>query len=159
MLKQATVLILFLLYAAFPALVAGQEAQKPNFSGIWQFNPQKSKLQIPQPTSSTFRIDHREPQFILSRTHVYDGESDTWGIGLTTDGKEVVRQEKGQTIYCRLYWEGSELVFNSRIVMSGDEAANIVRYQLSPDGQTFTAIERFRAPRLQYDNVWVFDKQ
>jgi outer membrane protein assembly factor BamB len=136
-----------------------QESQKPNFSGAWRFNPEKSKLQIPAPTSSTFRVDHREPEFHLSRTHVYEGKADTWSIDLTTDGKEVVQQEGDRTIHSRLYWEGNELVFDSKIVLKDREATNIVRYQLSEDGKTFTAIERFRGPILKYDNIWVFDKQ
>jgi hypothetical protein len=151
-----TVPILFL---ASVALTGIEDPQKPNFSGTWKFNPEKSKLQIPVPTSSTFRLDHREPEFHLSRTHVYDGKSDTWGVDLTTDGKEVIQESADQTIHIRLYWEGNDLIFDSKIVMKDREATNVVRYHLSEDGKIFTATERFRGPRLKYDNIWVFDKE
>lgn len=136
-----------------------QQPQKPDFSGVWKFNPEKSKLQIPAPTSSTFVVDHKDPKFHLTRTHVYDGKPDTWSIDLTTDGKEVVQQEGDRTIRVRLYWEGNDLIFDSIIVLKDRQATNIVRYQLSPDGKTFIATESFRGPKLKYDNIWVFDRE
>jgi hypothetical protein len=95
----------------------------------------------------------------LTRTHVYNGKPDTWTIDLTTDGKEVIQQEGNQTLHVQLHWEGDQLVFDSKIILGDREATNIVRYQLSEDGETFTALESFRGPRLKYDNVWVFDKE
>lgn len=151
--KQTIVFLALLgLSTLFPLIAA----DKPDFSGDWKFVPEKSRLQIPPPDSTVFHIQHREPEFVLSRTHVYNGESDTWGITLTTDGREVVSHEKGQTIHSRLVWEGEELVFSSTIVMKDRQATNVVRYRLSPDGKTFTAVESFRGPLLKYDNEWVF---
>lgn len=129
-----------------------------DFSGVWKFNPEKSRLQVPVPSASTFVIDHKEPHFHLTRTHVYDGKPDTWSIDLTTDGKEVVQQDGEQTLHVRLYWEGNHLIFDSKIMLKNKEATNIVRYQLSEDGKAFTAVESFRGPRLKYDNIWVFDR-
>jgi hypothetical protein len=130
-----------------------------DFSGVWKFNPEKSQLQVPAPSSSAFVVDHQEPHFHLTRTHIYDEKPDTWSIDLTTDGKEVIQQEGDQTLRVRLYWEGNQLIFDSKIILKDREATNIVRYQLSEDGKTFTATESFRGPRLKYDNVWVFDRQ
>jgi hypothetical protein len=146
-------------FLGFTGFALAQQPQKPDFSGTWKFNAEKSKLQIPAPSSSTFMVDHKEPKFHLTRTHVYDGKPDTWSIDLTTDGKEVVQQEADRTLHARLYWEGNELVFDSKIVLKDREATNVVKYQLSLDGKTFTASESFRGPRLKYDNIWVFDKE
>jgi hypothetical protein len=157
--KQALGWFSLVLFLGWTGCALALEPQKPDFSGVWKFNPEKSKLQIPPPSSSTFRVDHREPEFHLSRTHVYDGKPDIWGIDLTTDGKEVIQQEGEQTLRARLYWEGNQLVFDSKIVFKDREASNIVRYQLSEEGETFTAYESFRGPRHKYDNVWVFDKE
>jgi hypothetical protein len=30
---------------------------------------------------------------------------------------------------------------------------------MARDGQSFTAMERFRGPKLRYDNVWVLERQ
>jgi hypothetical protein len=139
-------------------LASIQQTSKPDFSGVWSLNLQKSKLQIPAPDSGVFTIDHKEPGFRLSRTFVKGGQSDVWSIDLTTDGKEVVQEEKTETFRGRLSWEGNNLVLNSTITITDRTATNVVRYRLSDDGLTLTATESFRGPRLKYDNVWVFDK-
>lgn len=151
--------VLMMTWLASLVFLWGQEPQRPNFSGVWKFNPAKSKLQTPAPTASVFRIDHKEPGFDLSRTHTYGEKSDTWGIRLTTDGKEVIQEEEGRKTLVRLTWEGNELVFDSRIVLKDREATNVVRYSLSEDGKILTATERFRGPVVKYDNLWVFDKE
>lgn len=135
-----------------------EDVPRPNFSGEWEMNRERTRLQIAMPDSTVFRIDHQEPKFKLSRTHVVKGKPDTFAIELTTDGKEVVGHETDETVYSRAYWEGQKLVFDSRIVRGDREATNVVKYSLSADGRVFTAEEKFRGPKLQYDNVWVFDK-
>lgn len=139
--------------------VAGQTAAGPNFTGVFEFSPQRSQLQIPAPSSSTFRLDHQGATFKLSRTHVYDGKPDTWGIELTIGGPEVEEPSGGQTTRARAYWQGSDLVFDSTITIKDRRATNVVTYRLSEDGRTLTAKEVFRGPIVKYDNVWVFEKK
>jgi dienelactone hydrolase len=136
-----------------------QAMAKPDFSGTWKFNHRKSSLQIPPPDSTIFTIEHQEPDFRLSRTHVYAGKSDTFSIDLTTDGETVVRNHGNMKIYVRLFWEGETLVFDSTLEREGEKAANVVRYKLADKGQTFIAEERFRGKQQSYENTWVFDKQ
>ena len=157
--RRAILWLCIVLFFSWSGFILAQQSQKPDFSGIWKFNPEKSKLQIPVPSSSTFTIDHKEPKFHLSRTNVYDGKPDTWKIDLTTDGKEVVEQEGDQTVRIRLYWQGNDLIFDSIIALKDRQATNIVRYNLSPDGKVFTATESFRGPKLKYAKIWVFDKE
>src|SRR5262249_47325453 len=71
---------------------------KPDFTGIWKFNRSRSSLQIPAPDSTTFVIEHREPRFHLSRTHVVGGHRDTLSLELTTDGALVVCNHGGLAI-------------------------------------------------------------
>lgn len=132
---------------------------KPNFTGTWKVNLQKSKLQIPPPESSVFVVEHAEPSLRLTRTHVFQGKSDTFTMQLTTDSKEVVHQDDKRTIYSRAYWKGNVLVFDSRVVVKGAEATNVVRYRMAKDGQSFTARERLRSPQRNYENVRVMEKQ
>ena len=132
---------------------------KPNFTGTWKFNQSKSALQIPAPESTTFVIAHSEPHFHLQRTHVFDGNSDTFSIDLTTDGKVVVIHHGGFEMHARADWEGEALVFYSTLERGGEQATNIVRYSLADDGQTFIAEERFQSQAHQHENKWVFDKQ
>jgi hypothetical protein len=156
--KALTVMtgILWILAAAGQA--SNEDAAKPNFSGGWNLNLQKSLLQTPAPDSGVFRIVHKEPAFHLSRTFLKAGREDVWSIDLTTDGQEVVQEEQTETFRDRLTWDGQDLILNSTISLKDRTAANTVRYHLSEDGLTFTATESFRGPRFKYDNVWVFDK-
>jgi hypothetical protein len=136
-----------------------QPMAKPDFSGTWKFNRSKSSLQIPPPDSTIFTIEHHEPRFHLSRTHVFAGKRDTFSIDLTTDGETAVREHNNMKIYARLYWENETLVFDSKIEREGKKATNVVRYKLADKGQTFIAEERFRSEQQSYENTWGFDKQ
>ena len=156
--KGLTVIVGLLGILAIAGLASNEDAAKSNFSGVWNLALQKSKLQIPAPDSGVFNIDHKEPSFHLSRTFLKGGESDTWSIDLTTDGKEVVQAGQTETFRGRLRWEGNDLILDSTITIKDRTATNVVRYHLSDDGLTLTATESFRGPRLKYDNVWVFDK-
>jgi hypothetical protein len=132
---------------------------KPDFTGTWKFNPAKSSLQIPQPDSTTFVIEHREPRFRLCRTHVVGGNSDTFRIDLTTDGAQVVCDHGGLEIQARLRWEGESLVFDSILTRGEMRATNVVRYRLAEAGRTFVAEECLRSEQHNHDNTWVFDKE
>ena len=150
-------LVLFLM-----SLTIGLQGKlvKPNFTGTWKFNAAKSKLQIAAPDSTVFVVEHREPRFHLTRTHVFNGQSDTWEIELTTDGKEVVREEPTRTLRCRMYWEGDALVFLVRIRKhDGEKVTDRVRYVLAADGKSIAAYESYRGRTQRADNVWILEKQ
>src|SRR5262245_45028127 len=103
---------------------------KPDFTGTWKLNVDKSSLQIPIPESTLFLIKHKEPQFHLERTHVIDGISDAFTIDITTDGTTVVSSHRGIEIVARLLWDGENLLFDTRLTREGKQAINIVRYSL-----------------------------
>ncbi len=132
---------------------------RPDFSGMWTFNRTRSVLQIPPPDSSVFVVTHNEPDFRLSRTHVYGAKSDTFTLDLVTDGREVTYAQGELSVVCRAFWEGDVLVFDSQVTKGTELAANRVRYRLSTDQNTIVADERFRSTKLSYDNVWVLERQ
>jgi len=132
---------------------------KPDFTGTWKFDSNRSSLQIPSPDSTTFVIEHREPRFHLERTHVFGGNSDTFSIDLTTGGEAVVLNHGGFEIRACLHWEGETLVIDSSLNREGEQATNIVRYRLADQGQTFIAEEQLHSGEHNHENLWVFDKQ
>lgn len=131
---------------------------KPDFSGTWAFDPDRSSLQIASPDSSTFVIEHREPHWRLERTHVFGGSSDTFTLELTTDGKPVTFTHRGFEVHARLYWDGETLVFDSTLSHEGHVATNVVRYKLADGGRTFIAEERMQSEQETHDNFWFFEK-
>jgi len=133
--------------------------KKLNFTGIWKYNSTKSSLQIQPPDESVFVIDHRDPVFKMSRTHVVGGKRDTLELDLTTDGKEISVERGDLRFRSRTFWDGEILVFETNLVQGGKEGLNIVRYTLTESGDSLSAVERFRSKDLNYDNTWVLDKQ
>jgi hypothetical protein len=131
---------------------------KPDFTGMWTFNREKSRLQIPAPDATVFVVDHREPALRISRTHFAGDSRDTFSLDLTTDGREVSVDRTDVRIRCRAYWDGDTLVFDTRLARAGDEATNVVRYVLASDRGILVAEERFRSASLNYDNLWMLDK-
>lgn len=151
-------MILSLFFLAFSA--AAQS--KPDFSGDWSLNKEKSKLQLQQLSSmekATVTVEHHEPLFKFRRTFTIEGKENSLSFELKTDGKEVERDEGARHLISRLTWEGDILVFATRIVAPQGEATNIVRYSLREGGRLLQAEEKFRGPVLSYDNLWVFEKQ
>jgi len=131
---------------------------RPNFSGTWKFNPQKSKLQIQSPDSTTFIIEHNEPDFKLTRTHIFSGKSDTFSITLNTDGNKISFHHRGLEINAKLYWIEDMLVFDSIINRDNEIATNIVKYRLEDQGKTFIAEEKLSSSDQNYTNIWVLEK-
>jgi len=132
---------------------------KPDFTGIWEFNPKKSTLQIEPPDSTVMVIDHHEPVFRLSRTHTRSNKSDTLSVDLMTDGRELVLDQGEFHIRGHAYWDSDVLVFDSILTRAQEEATNDVRYTLSGTLNSLIAEETFRSKRLNYHNVWVLDRK
>ncbi|MGA2361533.1 MAG: hypothetical protein ABSG73_03645 [Candidatus Aminicenantales bacterium] len=143
------------------AVLAASVPEKPNYSGVWMINPQKSQLaNWAKYDQTTITIEHKEPIFRFHRASVKAGKTDESDYELTTDGVEKVNKEGRMTEYNRLYWEGDSLVYSSRMVLpDGREATDTVRYTLMPGGKTFVAEEKFRGPVVKYDNLWVADRK
>jgi hypothetical protein len=131
---------------------------KPNFSGHWQPNFDRSRLEIPRPTSSDFVIEHDEPNFRLTRTLVFGEHSSTISFELTTDGAEHEQDFEGRHARMRLKWDGAALLAHMIVRSGEEEGTNEVRYSLEDEGRTLVARERFQSTKLNYDNLWVFDR-
>ena len=138
---------------------ASAQSKRPNLSGTWVMNSAKSRLQIPLPDSTIFFIRDEEPIVRILRTHARAGKVDTLTITLRTDSTEFEWSIRGATVTSRAWWEGSELVFWSSLAQAGRPVSQVVRYSLSPDGKTFTALERVDAAELSHLNQWVFDRR
>ena len=131
----------------------------PNLSGTWKFNPARSHLQIEAPTSTTIVIEHSDPVFRFRRVHVFGQKEDMFSLELRTDGTAVVIWKGSARIEARAHWEGWTLVFESLLSWDGNEATNVVRYDLAEEGLSLIGHERFRSSALSYDNVWVMEKE
>ena len=133
--------------------------EKPDFTGTWNFNRQRSQLEIPPPDSTIFVIDHQEPIFRLERTHTTGGLIDRMQLELKAGEGPSTQMHGDIEIRARLYWEGDVLVCESVLTRGKDQGLNIVRYRLSDQGRTFLAEETLKLGSHSHKNVWVFDRQ
>src|SRR4051812_14991921 len=98
-----------LLFACLGLAAQGQTPQsKPNLTGTWVFNAQKSSLKVPPPASMTLKIDQSDPQVKLARTQVYGDQTYPWNLDIVADGqKEVVQSSPLYTANIKMYWQGN----------------------------------------------------
>jgi hypothetical protein len=160
--KASPVSFSLLLFVLTLAAHAQQAPSKPNFSGTWVFNAQKSALKWTPPSSMTLQINQNDPQVRLTRTQVYDDKSYGWDLDIMADGqKEVVQNSSLYTANIRMYWQGSSLVLDQKITASdGTKATDVVTYSLSPDGNTLQAVEhQATAGAKSTTGKWVYERQ
>ena len=131
----------------------------PTFTGTWVLNSARSRLEVPVPDSTIFVIRHQEPTVRLFRTHARAGTLDTATVTLRTDSSEVHWELRGAQATSRTWWEKNELVFWSAFARGDERASQVVRYSLSADRRTFTAVETVDAGPASHVNRWVFDRR
>lgn len=148
--------------AVIASVVSTQSAGGLDFSGDWTLSLQRSAIDPRIGAgleSGRVRITHTGSKLTFERVFVTKGKEERSGYDLTTDGAETVNVEPPITRRSRLEWDGDVLVLRERLAAPQGEATNTVRYRLLDQGRTLEARESFRGPRLQYDNVWVFEKR
>lgn len=110
---------------------------KPDFSGLWRLNLQKSTFRGPTPKEILVNIDHREPTLVQSM-HVVaaDGGEQRLTFAYDTAGGEssiAVASGEGQT---RAHWNDSALTIESELKTPSRTFHFKDHWSLSADGQT-----------------------
>lgn len=153
----------FLLLLAGIAVYAQAPQSKPNLSGTWIFDSQKSSLKVPGPGTMTLQIDQDDPKLVMARTQTYGDQSFSWKIDTIADGqKEVVDTTGGLTTNSRAYWQGSALILDQKITASdGTKVNDMVTYSLEDGGNTLLAVERQTVVggKGATTNKWVYTKK
>jgi len=138
-------------------------AQTPSpFSGTWKLNPSKSKLQTPQPPStSTVIITFNGTHWHYQRTHEYSARKpETFSIDLDVNAPQPhIEKDAPFTFSSRLTREGATLVLHEDITASnGQKATSTIRYTLANNAQTLVELEHKQTPSHDELNRWVFDR-
>ncbi|MCI0628869.1 MAG: hypothetical protein L0387_45700 [Acidobacteria bacterium] len=129
------------------AVVFGQDA-KPNFSGAWALDRDKSELGERAGGGGGGRgmgmmgsviVTHDGDALVLKRKIDFQGEERTIESRHTTDGKENVNEGfRGSSVKSKSHWEGAKLVTESLMeTPNGKRETKEVR-TLSADGKTMT---------------------
>ncbi len=137
------------------ASIAGAQ-NKPNFSGAWKMNPQKSKFAGGGPDNILIKIDHKEPAFAEDWSISTPNGDRSFQAKYTTDGKETEQEVMGRTAKTKATWDGDALV----VEWHSEGRFFKRKISLSADGKTMTKIvSQSTDSGDQKEDTVVFEKQ
>ncbi len=143
-------LLTLLLLASF---AAHAQSSKPDFSGTWVLNLQKSKLEHMKEsfTGSRFIIVQQGDKLTLTRYHFYGKKKNRIRFHMQADGKtrKIKLLFKG-----KLEWQEQELLST----LWRKNFNNVVRYRFGSSADEFIADEVFKGLPQDHHNIWVFDR-
>src|SRR5579872_6567605 len=143
------------------AILAGTAlADKPNFTGEWTLNADKSNLgPMPPPASMTRKVDHSDPNLTMTQAVVGGPQGDmTTTFKASTDGKETINDMMGAQAKTTAKWEGDTLVINVSVDFQGTEIKLVQKWSLGDGGKTLTDNTHIAAPQGEFDVVYVMNK-
>ena len=151
MITTRSLLTAFLL-APLCALTAMAQA-RPNFTGTWELNQQKSK----DSDVVTLTIEFNQKDNNLTEAFKA-GQGSEFEAKYTIDGKESEIPTNDATIKTTAKWEGDALVIDFR---GPEEGRYFVRkLTLSADGKTMTINLKHSLPNGGMgEKIWVLEKQ
>jgi hypothetical protein len=138
------------------ALTAAAQT-KPDFSGVWKMNKEKSKFASDEgPSGLLIKIDHKEPALTEEWSMSTSDGDRSFQAKYTIGGQETEQMVMGRTAKTSAKWEGDALV----IEFKTDDSLFKRKITLSADGKTMTKVVTHNPPGgdPMQDTV-VFEKQ
>jgi hypothetical protein len=152
------ILTILVLVAALAAL--GMAADKPNFSGDWSINVDKSAFgPMPPPSSLTRKIAHTDPAVTVDEAQSGAQGDMKRTVKYSTDGKETSNDFMGQSMKSTAAWDGSKLVITTKGDFGGTEVKLIDTWSLSGDGKELTDVMHIVSPQGEFDITFVLGKK
>ena len=128
------------LFATSPA---GNRESRPDFSGLWQLNLERSALRGEPPGQLLMKIEHTEPDLVqrilVTRN---DGIETCLAFRYDTTGLETTNPLAGETVRSRCRWVGAELLIESWMETKGRVLHFKDYWSVSPDRGTLTMTHR-----------------
>jgi hypothetical protein len=145
--------------AALSALAVA--AERPNFSGEWQLDLDKSSLgPMGGPASMSQKVEHADPDMTVTRSTSGGPQGDqTVTLKYSTDGKETTNMLMGLPVKTVASWEGSALVIKMTADANGQTIQVTDRVTLSDDGKVMTDNEHLVLPQAELDLTLVLNKK
>lgn len=130
-------------------------SQKPNYSGTWKLNLEKSKFEANWTkglTDGEFTIIQKADNFNWSRYFIINGKKSKMRFKLIADGK--VRRKKMLLFKSKLEWIGDNL--KAKIYRNG--FSNVVDYKFGETKNELIIDEVFVGRPQDYHNHYVLNK-
>ena len=139
--------------------VSAMAADKPDFSGEWKLNIDKSDFgPMPPPSSQTQKIDHKDPILKISTVQSgADGDS-TVDASYTTDGKESKNSMRGMDAKSVAKWDGDALLIDTKLDYQGMDINFKMSMKMSADGKTINTKTKIATPQGDFDLTAILEK-
>jgi hypothetical protein len=136
-------------------------ADKPNFSGNWVLDADKSNFgPMPPPTTMTRKVDHNDPAMTVDQTTTGGAQGDQQAtMKYSTDGKETTNSMMGNDVKSTTVWEGNALVIKMAADFQGTEIKITDKWTLSDDGKVLTDLMHLALPQGEFDITYVMNKK
>jgi hypothetical protein len=142
------------------AELAAQPGRKPNFSGQWRMNAEKSDFgKFPAPTTILRTIAQKDPDLVVDTTQRAVNGEQTAHVVYRTDGVETKNQLSTGEGASHAFWDGNELVI--RTTMKNRKGVDVLmeeRWSLSSDAQTLTTLSHIETSKGGVDLKLVCDR-
>ncbi len=154
------VLILVAATLVFPL---GPAENKPNFSGKWALDTQRSDFgEGPSPDSQINVIEHREPKIKLRATVKGDaipGGEATSERQYTTDGKENTNKVGEHELKSTTRWDDNKLVTTTKLETPDGAVEINDTWELTAAGKQMVVTRNFKGPHGERKDRLVFTSQ
>ncbi len=135
---------------------------KPDFSGQWKMNAEKSDFgPLPAPSSRTDKIEHKEPSLKMTRIQSSEQGETTSEWDCTTDGKECKVEIRGAPLRIKttVRWDGDALAFDHKGSFNDMEVQIKEKWTLSEDRKVITIKRNLSSPQGEAEQTIVLEKQ
>jgi hypothetical protein len=141
--------------------VSALAADKPNFSGDWKLNIEKSNMgPLPPPTTYTRKVTQGADSVTIEDTQTGTALGDQHDTRTyKTDGTEITYQVNGADVKGALTWDGDAIVINSKASIQGMEFTIKDRVTLGEGGKTLTDTVHISTGQGDIDLTMLFEKQ
>lgn len=151
---KAVIVLLVLSLLSFGALAEAQN--KPNVSGTWKMNAEKTKFEQGGPQDITIKFDQQGPTLNETLTLTNDQGERSANLTYNMEGKETQQQFEGRPIKTTAKWEGDSLV----IEFKNEEGMGLLRkITVSSDGKTMTMAVKRSNPNGSINDIVVLEKR
>lgn len=151
---------IFTVVAVVVSMASLAAQSKPNFSGTWKLNVEKSDFGVLPPSNSrTDVVDHQDPNLKVSVSDDGAQGQQNYTLVMTTDGKEALNKPGGLEMKSIATWNANNLVVSAKLQFQGSDVAIKTSWALSDDGKTLTESAHLESPMGETDQKMVFEKQ
>ena len=142
------------------ALATASAADRPNFSGTWTLNRQKSDFgPLPAPAAYERKVVHDEPLIQMSVHQASALGEQTVESVIRTDGHETTNPSRNGETHTIGKWSGDALEVTTRRTVEGGEAVTKEVWTLSADGRELTSEANLTTPRGEFHIHMVLEKR